>query len=208
MAAGFHFLLPIGSPRSRLSDSFKFSGRSQMRLTTLVLSVLAMLSSGAAHAQAWIEFEDRVWGVSINFPHEPVAEDIEYTTYYDRIVPARVYTAQQGSGRYSLTAVNFASDPSDSLTAVSHAAEAIRAKGESTYYGFHDLDGIPGIVISVTDPEGRLIQASVYFVAQRLYIAEGSVAAGNPPPSNFQQTISILGPSGSRIILDRDLVFP
>ena len=179
-----------------------------MRIVSLISAAIAFLLSGSAHAQQWIEFEDRVWGVAINFPHEPVAKDIEYTTYYERIVPARVYSAEQGTRRYSLTAVSFSGDPTDSLTAVMHAAEAIRAKGESTYYAFHNLDGIPGLVISVTDPEGRLIQACVYFVDQRLYIAEGSVAAGNPPPSNFQQTISIFDPAGHRIILDDDVEFP
>ena len=81
-------------------------------------------------------------------------------------------------------------------------------KGQLTYYAFHNLDGIPGQVISVTDPDGRLIQACVYFVDQRLYIAEGSVAAGYPPPSHFQQSISIVDPSGRRIILDDDVEFP
>ena len=179
-----------------------------MRLVPLVCMAVALLISRSANAQQWIEFEDRIWGFSINFPHEPEAEDFEYTTYYGRTVPARRYTAEEGTGRYSLTAVSFSSDPSDSLTAVMHASEIIRAKGEATYYAFHNLDGIPGMVISVTEPDGRLNQTCIYFVDQRLYIAEGSVAAGNPPPSNFQQTIYINDPAGRQIILDDDLLFP
>jgi len=179
-----------------------------MRSMLLVCASIAFFVSESAAAQQWIEFEDRIWGVSINFPHEPEAEDFDYTTYYGRTVPARRYTAEEGPGRYSLTNVSFSGDPSDSLTAVMHAAEMLRAKGEATYYAFHNLDGIPGMVISVTEPDGRLMQASVYFVDQRLHIAEGSVAAGNPPPSNFQQTISIFDPTGRRIILDDDVVFP
>ena len=179
-----------------------------MRFVPLVCAAMALFISGSASAQQWIEFEDRIWGVSINFPHEPEAEDFEYTTYYGRTVPARRYTASEGTGRYSLTNVSFSGDPSDSLTAVMHAAEMIRAKGEATYYAFHNLDGIPGMVISVTETDGRLNQSCVYFVDQRLYIAEGSVAAGNPPPSNFQQTIVIFDPAGRQIILDDDVEFP
>ena len=179
-----------------------------MRFVPLICAAVALFVSSSATAQQWIEFEDRIWGVSINFPHEPEAEDFEYMTYYGRTVPARRYTATEGTGRYSLTNVSFSGDPSDTLTAVMHAAEALRAKGEVTYYAFHNLDGIPGMVISVTEPDGRLMQASVYFVDQRLHIAEGSVAAGNPPPSNFQQTISMFDPTGRTIILDDDLVFP
>ncbi len=179
-----------------------------MRKLSSIVALLAMLASGGAQAQGWIEFEDRAWGVSINFPYEPMAEDIEYTSYYQREVPARVYSAEEGTGRYELTIVSFAGDPTDSLTAQWHASEAIRAKGEVTYFGFQDLDGIPGLLISVSEPDGRLIQACIYFVAQSLYIAEGSVAAGNPPPSNFQQSINIIDPNGERIILDNDLDFP
>ena len=171
-------------------------------------ALIFIFASSAVHAQGWIEFEDRAWGVSINFPHEPAAQDIDYLSYYQRDVPARVYSAEEGTGRYVLTIASFAGDQTDSLTAQWHASEAIRAKGEVTYFGFQDLDGIPGLLISVTEPDGRLIQACVYFVAQRLYIAEGSVAAGNPPPSNFQQSINIIDATGERIILDDDLVFP
>ena len=173
-----------------------------MRFLTLVAAVAGLFLSTPARAQDWIEFQDRAWGVAINFPHDPAAEDIEYMSFYERAVPGRVYTAERGTGRYTLTVASFSSDPIDSLTAVSHAAKAIRAKGQVTYYEFHELDGIPGQMISVTQPDGRLIQACVYFVDQRLYIAEGSVAAGNPAPSHFQQSINIFGPSGRRIVLD------
>ena len=163
---------------------------------------VALLASGPAMAQVWIEFVDPIRGFSINFPHEPVSEEIEYMSYYERIVPARIYRAEQGTGRYSIAVVSFSGDPTDSLTAVAHAAKAIRDKGEVLYDAFHDLDGIPGIVLSVREPGGRLIHASVYFVDQRLYISEGSVAAGNPAPAQFQQSISIIDTEGNRIVLD------
>ena len=35
---------------------------------------------------------------------------------------------------------------------------------------------------------------------QRLYIAEGSVAAGNPAPSQFNQTIFIIDREGNQIV--------
>jgi len=175
-----------------------------MSRLSFACTIIALLVASAAQAQGWIEFEDPTWGVAINFPHEPAAQDIEYMSRSGRTVPGRVYTAEEGTGRYVMTIASFASDQTDSLTAQWHAAEAIRAKGEVTYFGFQDLDGIPGLLISVTEPDGRLIQACVYFVNQRLYIAEGSVAAGNPPPSNFQQSINIIGPDGERIIPEPD----
>jgi hypothetical protein len=175
-----------------------------MRFAILVPAVIGLLFASSTYAQQWIEYEDRVWGFSINFPQEPISEQIDYTTFFDETVPARLYSVESGTGRYNLTVVYFSHVPTDSHTAVSHAAEAIREKGEVTYYAFDSLDGIPGQMISVTEPDGRLVQTTVYFVDQRLYIAEGSVAAGNPAPSQFSQSITIIDPEGDPIILDPD----
>ena len=173
-----------------------------MRFGVFIAAFAMLLVSRSAQAQSWIEYRSLAWGFSINFPHEPRSELIEYRTYYEKTVPARVFSAERGTGRYALTAVSFSGDLTDSLTAVSHAAEAIRAKGQPTYYAFANLDGIPGMLVSVTQPDGRIIQAGIYFADQRLYIAEGSVAAGNPAPSQFQQSISINDPEGNRFVLD------
>jgi hypothetical protein len=167
------------------------------RIAGLVLA--ATLISGTAQAQDWIDFTDHQWGVGINFPHDPTVEDFEYSTFRERMVPARRFTAETEGGRYTLTAVSYSNDPTDSLTAVAHALAAIREKGTATYDGYINLDGVPGWMISLTEPDGRLYQAGVYFIDQRLYVAEGSVAPGNPPPSNFQQSIQMYDASGVRI---------
>jgi hypothetical protein len=173
-----------------------------MRFGILNAAVAALFLSGSAHAQEWINYEERAWGFTINFPHEPRIEQIDYKTFFGQTVPARVYSAERGSGRYSLTVVYFAGAPTDSHTAVSYAAEAIRDKGVVTYFAFDSLDGIPGQMISTTQSDGRLIQAGVYFVDQRLYIAEGSVAAGGAAPAQFHQSIRIVDPVGNPIILE------
>ena len=169
-----------------------------------VVAIMAALASALAPAQAqnWIEFQDPAWGVGINFPQEPVGEDIEYMSSEERAVPGRVYTVETEGGLYTLTAVTFEADPTDSLTAVSFATAALRAKGTPTYDNYHALDGVPGWMMSVTDPDGRLIQSFVLFLNQRLYIAEGSVAPGYPPPSNFQQSITVINPAGDRVQLN------
>jgi hypothetical protein len=73
-----------------------------MRVVIRSSVVAAVLLSGLAHAQEWIEYEDRAWGFSINFPHEPKMEQIDHTTFFGQTVPARVYSAERGTGRYSL----------------------------------------------------------------------------------------------------------
>jgi hypothetical protein len=173
-----------------------------MRFKTLALVCAAALLSVSAQAQSWIDFRSDAWGVSINFPHEPRSEKIEYTTYWGTKVPGRVFSADRGTGRYALTVVSFSGEPEDAHTAIAHAAEAILAKGQQTYYAYANLDGIPGQLVHVTQADGRKIQASIYFVDQKLYIAEGSIGPNNPAPSQFAQSINIFGPEGDRIILD------
>ena len=170
-----------------------------MHATVFVLAFIALFTSGTASAQAWIEFADHQWGVGINFPHEPTVEDFEFTTERERMVPGRVWRAETDTGRYTLTAVSFTRDPTDSLTAVGPAIAELRTKGTVAYDGYINLDGVPGWMLSITEPDGRLLQAAAYFVDQRLYIAEGSVAPGTPPPSNFQQSIMMYDASGERI---------
>lgn len=170
----------------------------------LFLVSSALILWAPAEAQQWIHFEDRLWGFSVNFPHEPLSERIDYTTYFGETVPARRYTAERGNARYTFTVVYFSQAPTDSHTAISFAAEAIRDKGTPGYYAYDSLDGIPGQMVSVTQPDGRVTQASIYFVDQRLYIAEASVAAGDPAPSQFVQSILIIDPEGEQITLDPD----
>jgi hypothetical protein len=170
-----------------------------MRLKLLALALVAVFASNGAQAQDWIEFADHQWGVGINFPGEPTVEDFEFVTQRERMVPGRVWRVENETGRYTLTAVSFTRDPTDSLTAVAPAIAELRTKGTVTYDGYINLDGVPGWMLSITEPDGRLLQAAAYFVDQRLYIAEGSVTPGTPPPSNFQQSIIMYDASGERI---------
>ena len=74
-----------------------------MRVVVLVSTVVGMLFSISARAQQqqWIEYEDRVWGFSINFPQEPITEQAEYMTFFGKTVPARTYSVEDGTGRYT-----------------------------------------------------------------------------------------------------------
>jgi hypothetical protein len=177
-----------------------------LRPLLLALAFSTVIGTSPAYAQDWVEHQDLAWGFSINFPHTPVEEDIEYTGYYDHVLPGRTFSAssEQWDGEYSLTVVSHSTYPTDAHTAIHHAAQTIRDKGEVLYDSFQQLDAIPGQILTVRQEDGRLMQACVYFVDQRLFIAEGSVSAGNPAPSNFQQTISILDRNGERLILDHD----
>jgi hypothetical protein len=70
-----------------------------MRFTALVAATLTLTLSCPALAQEWIEFtskEDRFTG---NFPGQPKVTQTIYQSQYGADLPARVYSAEQGSGR-------------------------------------------------------------------------------------------------------------
>ncbi len=174
-----------------------------MNSAVRLLATMMLLLPSVPSAQ-WIEFEDLGWGFTINFPHAPQSEALDYTTYYGATVPAQRFNTSGADGEYSVTVVYFSGAPTDSHTAIAYATQAVADRGDVTYNAFDNLDGIPGQMISVTEPDGRRTQASIYFVDQRLYIAQGSVPASGPSPSRFAQSIVIIGPDGEQIVLDED----
>jgi hypothetical protein len=77
-----------------------------MRLTALVLAwVLA--ASGPAAGQAWEEYVNRQDGFKVNFPGRPTVTETTWTSQFDYVLPARVYSAARGREHYSITVVDY-----------------------------------------------------------------------------------------------------
>ena len=78
-----------------------------MRLVS-VLSVVFVLSvSGSGFAQEWSEYINRDDLFTVHLPTKPKVETITYTSEFNGELPARLYTAEDSLGRYSLTVVDF-----------------------------------------------------------------------------------------------------
>lgn len=77
-----------------------------MRLIRLVLAVFILCISGPAFAE-WIDFSSRVDFFSVNFPGQPKVQEISYISEYEGKFPARVYSAEEGPNRYSVTVVDY-----------------------------------------------------------------------------------------------------
>ena len=175
-----------------------------MRRVFLISTAFALLSIAAASAQAWREYENRPEGFSINFPAEPRVEPRPYTTASGAMVPSKVYSVDLPTGRYALTFVDMASRPQDEAQAIAHAANALRQKGRAVYDESDNLDGIPGHQLSVRQPDGRLMLASVHLYNHRLYITESSVPPGSAPPQQFQQSVAMIHPDGRVVDLEEE----
>jgi hypothetical protein len=77
-----------------------------MRMAGLViLSVLSV--SASAFAQEWEEYVNTQDGFRVNFPGRPRVSEITWTSQLDYVLPARVYSAERGAERYSVTVVDY-----------------------------------------------------------------------------------------------------
>lgn len=166
------------------------------------LAALVAVWPSAGQAQAWQEYANLDYRFSTMFPGEPSVRDFSYTTANGVLVPAREFRAERGEGRYSMIVVDFSAHESEEDGAVAHAAAAIRQKGTPRYDEFAQLNGIPGHALSIVEPDGRQILASVYLHDHRLYIAEGSEAADSLPPVLFSQSTDITDEHGVGINLN------
>lgn len=73
----------------------------------VMASALLMFLSAPLSAQDWVEFASAEDGFRVNFPGQPRVEDTTYPSEYGYTLPSRIYTAQRGQERYSMTVVDY-----------------------------------------------------------------------------------------------------
>ena len=77
-----------------------------MRMTALVFALLLSVS-GSAAAQEWELYVNTEDTFTVNFPGKPTVTETIWTTALGYVLPARVYSAERGSERYSMTVVDY-----------------------------------------------------------------------------------------------------
>ena len=77
-----------------------------MRTATFVC-ILLLCVSGTAAAQEWTEYVDTQNGFKLNFPGQPKVTETTWTSQMNYTLPGRVYSAEKGRERYSLTVVDY-----------------------------------------------------------------------------------------------------
>jgi hypothetical protein len=78
-----------------------------MRSRSFIAAVLFLAVSAPASAQEWIEFASREDRFTCNFPGQPTITDTTFRSQFGADLPARVYSAEQGPGRYTLTVADY-----------------------------------------------------------------------------------------------------
>lgn len=77
-----------------------------MRITILAIALVLGLASASA-AQEWIEYQNNEDGFKVNFPGTPTITDMPWVTEQGYVIPARIYSAAMGGGKYAMTVVDY-----------------------------------------------------------------------------------------------------
>jgi hypothetical protein len=77
-----------------------------MRVTAFVFALLLSIP-GAVAAQEWEEYTSLQDGFRLNFPGQPKVTTINWTSQLNYVLPGRVYSAEKGPERYSITVVDY-----------------------------------------------------------------------------------------------------
>jgi len=194
-----------------------------MRLIPLVPAAFVVLFVGTpAFAQEWIEYISQQDSFSVNFPIQPEIRDISFPSEYGVNLPGRVYTAVTGKSRYLVKVVDYSNvqklhaerlkgcsgypdvcaDPSGNELrgAIDFALWDFLQRGAKfTHYGYYNADRIEGRRLQLLNPDGSRTFAAIHLHKNRLYIFEGTVPPGAPPPGLFQQSVAWVDREGNRI---------
>jgi len=185
-----------------------------------VTGVAAIIAAGAfwaapSFAQEWIQFVSKADLFGVNFPSEPKTQETTFATEFGITLPSRVYSADAGQSRYSVTVVDYAdaekihtarveqckkdggegdacqndwrSDVQGSI--VYAASKYVKGTGKVTHFGWSVVDNVEGIRVQVTDADRTRTFAEIHRHGTRLYVLEATVPARAPAPGLFQQSL-------------------
>ena len=197
-----------------------------MSRLSLIAAMLGLFISGPSFAQEWIEYASQPDYFSINFPTEPKIENITYTTEFGINLPGRVYTSQEGSNHYSVTAIDYTD------AAKMHAARSkeclatgkypdicsdhgrldlrgaidfatwtyLKKDAKVTFFAYYNSDLVEGRQLQLTNnKDGSRTFLAIHMHENRLYIIDGTVPKGAPQPALFQQSMGFIDKDGKRI---------
>ena len=181
---------------------------------------VAVLFPVMAFGQGWFQYVSSVDHFRIHTPGDFKIEEIEYSSEYSAVFPARVYSFRSGENHYSVTVVDYTNSKAihaaranrteadylslyweiDIRASVAYAAANLRNRGgQVTYDAYHYIDRVEGHQLQITNTDQSRSYAAIYLHESRLYIVEATVVPGFPPPGMFQQSLEFIDEAGQRI---------
>jgi len=193
-----------------------------MRLISLVPAFVLLISGPAFAQEEWIEYVNKDDLFSVNFPGQPEVRNITYPTEFGVTLPGRLYVAQDGPNRYSVTVVDYATvqqlhakrlegcklypnvcqNPfnGELRGAIDFALWGLLQRdAKLTHYAYYNSDRVEGRRVQLLNTDKSKTFAAIHMHQNRLYIFEGTVTASSPPPGLFQQSLGFVDTEGRRI---------
>ena len=156
----------------------------------------------------WVEFEDRTEFFFVNFPETPKVTTTAWQARQGGTYPARVYTAYEGPGRYTMTVVNLSEmrDLTEMKAMISWEAWRFRKMGGAiTYDMYGQIDRIAGHQLHIKHADNTTSIVGIYLHDKRLYTMEARVPEARTAGALlFEPSLSILDENGRRIRYDAD----
>jgi hypothetical protein len=198
-----------------------------MRVNALLLAFV-LFACAPAFAQEWELYTNNEDGFKLDFPSTPKITQTTFKSEYGAELPARVYTANKGQERYSLTVADYREAPrlldekakatcqpgderscgltlagrgywkEDMAGAVLWATyNFLQRNAKLTHLAYAWQDLVAGHEIQLLNPDQSRTFAFVAMHTDRLYILEGTVPKGYPPPVLFQQSMGYVDKNGN-----------
>ena len=131
-----------------------------MRVSLVAIAALVFCIAGPAAAQEWTEYVNQEDRFSTVFPGEPQVTETTYMSQFGAELSARVYSAEVGPSRYSVTVVDYS--PIEAI--LTKKAEACPAGAETCRGGSGAPGNSTGPGYSKADRQGALIYATWRFM--------------------------------------------
>ena len=170
------------------------------------VAAFMLLMAGVSFGQDWAEYINRDELFVVAFPGQPAVREITFKSELEKDLPAKVFTAQAGPSRYTITVVNYKdAEVGDVRGSVAWAAWQIRKRGgEIQHDAFNANDRIEGHQLHILNPDKTRTLVAIHTYARRMYILEATTPADYPPGADFQQSLVILDAKGDRVRYDLD----
>lgn len=191
-----------------------------MRFLRLIILASALWFCGFAVAQRWIPYASATDGFRIMAPGEFAIEEIDFETEYGIVVPARVFSHENDTGRYSVTVVDYRESQRlhderlreigalyqpiygqvDVRGSIAYAAKRIRDRASTIEYdAYHYISRIDGHQLQTTNPDQTRTFAAIYLYESRLYVIDATASPDIAPPGMFQQSLEFIDEDGEVI---------
>ena len=157
----------------------------------IALIVMAFAISSPAAAQSWKEYNYPDRAFTVMFPADPQIQNRNFEVADGRSVPARVYTARENNGIFTVTVAELGNSGLAEGAVIDRAVKRLSQGGEVKVDFPHRIYQVYGRQLSIAGKNGSRSTVAVFDTNGRLYQIEAKVLPGGSDIDliRFQQSL-------------------